>query len=96
MKTVKLLGVTIGYLVNIDHHVSNICKAAAIQIKVRKTVSIRNRYNQVPHLSQDTKWESDKITINISNKSQEVSLFPSGDHKAAMNRHESMTNTRHK
>ena len=28
-------------------------------------------------------------------KSQEVSPFPSGDHKAAMNRHESMRNTRH-
>ena len=28
--------------------------------------------NQVPQLSQDTKWESNKITINITNKSQEV------------------------
>ena len=64
-------------------------------VKVRKTVRIRNRYNQVPHLSQDTKWEGNKITINITNKSQEVSPFPSGDHKAAMNRRESMTNTRH-
>ena len=55
------------------------------QIKVRKTARIRNRYNQVPHLSQDTKWESNKITINITNKSQEVSPFPSGDHTAALN-----------
>ena len=44
---------------------------------------IKNRYNQVPHLSKDTKWESNKITINITSKSQEVSPFPSGDHKAA-------------
>ena len=51
--------------------------------------------NQVPHLSQDTKWESNTITINITNKSKEVSHFPSDDHKAAMNRRESMTNTRH-
>ena len=51
--------------------------------KIRKTARIRNRYNQVPHLSQDTKWESNKITINITNKSQEVSPCPSGDHKAA-------------
>ena len=29
------------------------------------------------------KWERNKITINITNKSQEVSHFPSGDHKAA-------------
>ena len=40
--------------------------------------------------------ESNKNTINITNKSQEVSLFPAGQHKAAMNRRESMTNTRHK
>ena len=33
--------------------------------KVRKTALIRNRYNQVPHLSQDTKWESNKITITV-------------------------------
>ena len=38
--------------------------------KVRKTARIRNWYNQVPHLSQDNKWESNKITINITNKSQ--------------------------
>ena len=47
---------------------------------------IRIRYNQVPHLTQDTEWESNKNTINIINKSQEVSPFPAGDHKAAMNR----------
>ena len=28
--------------------------------KVRKAAKIRNRYNQVPHLTQDTTWESDK------------------------------------
>ena len=41
-------------------------------------------------------WESNKVTINITNKWQEVSPFPSGNHKAAMNRRESMINTRHK
>ena len=35
-------------------------------------------------------------TINITNKSQEVSPFPADDHKTAMNRRESMRNTRHK
>ena len=64
--------------------------------KVRKTARIRKRYNQIPNLSQDTKWESNKLAINIANKSQEVSPFPSNDHKAAMNRRQSMTNTRHK
>ena len=51
------------------------------------------RYNQVPHLTQVSTWESNKNTIIITNKSQEVSPFPSGDHKAAMNRHKSMRNT---
>ena len=35
-----------------------------------------------------------KTQLNITNKSQEVSPFPAGDHKAAMNRRESMKNTR--
>ena len=29
----------------------------------KKGGKIRNRYNQVPHLTQDTTWESDKNTI---------------------------------
>ena len=33
------------------------------KIKVRKMAKIRNQYNRVPHLVQDTTWESDKITI---------------------------------
>ena len=57
------------------------------KIIVRKAAKIRNQYNRVPHLTQDTTWESDK--------NQEVSPFQAGDHKAAMNRHESRTNTRH-
>ena len=40
--------------------------------------------------------ESNKNTINITNKSQEVSPFPVGDHKAAVNRRKSMRNTRYK
>ena len=55
----------------------------------------RKRYNQVPHLTKDTTWESNKNTINI-NKSQKVSPFPAGDHKAAMNRGDCMRNTRQK
>ena len=45
--------------------------ANAISIEVRKTARIRNRYNQVPHLSQDTKWESNNIRINPRDQ-----LFP--------------------
>ena len=58
--------------------------------------NIRKRYNQVPYLSQDTIWDSKKNTISITSKSQEDSPFPAGDHKAAMNRRESMRNKRHK
>ena len=65
-------------------------------MKVRKAAKFRNRYNQVPHLTQDTKWESDKTQLNITNKSQEVSPFPAGDLKTTMNSRERITNTRHK
>ena len=61
-------------------------------MKVRKEAKIRIRYNQLTHLTQDTTWESNKNTINITNMSQEVSTFPAGDHKATRNRHDS---TRH-
>ena len=64
-------------------------------IKVRKLAKIRNRNNQVPlpHLANDTTWESDKTQLNITNEIREVSPFPTGDYKAAMNRRNSMTNT---
>ena len=44
-----------------------------ITFKVSKGAKIRNRYNQVPHLTQDT---NGKVTISqedITNESQEVS-----------------------
>ena len=31
-------------------------------------------------------WESDKLTEDTTNESQEVSPFPAGDHKAHINR----------
>ena len=42
--------------------------------KIRKEAKIRKRYNQVPRLTQDTTWESNKNTINITNKSQKSAL----------------------
>ena len=74
----------------------NVRQVSRATFKIRKTARIRNRYKQPPHLSKNTKWENNKITINITNKSQEVSPFPIGDQKAAMNRRKSMTNTRQK
>ena len=31
-----------------------------LHVKVRKKATIRNQYNQAPHLTQDTTWESKK------------------------------------
>ena len=64
--------------------------------KYEKVAKIRNPYSRVPHLTQDTTWESDKNTIKIANESQEISSFPAGGHKAAMNRQNNRTNTKHK
>ena len=62
-------------------------------LKMNKKAKIRNQYNQVPHLTQETTWESDKTHKHYT---QEKSPFPAGGHKAAMNRQESMTHTKHK
>ena len=37
---------------------------------------IWNQYNQVPHLTQDTTWESDKITIRHHKLEQRGQHFP--------------------
>ena len=42
--------------------------------KVRKTAKIRKRYNQVPHLTQGTTWESNKNTINIHKHENHVGV----------------------
>ena len=60
--------------------------------KVRKKATIRNRYNQVPHLTQDTIWEGDKIRRKHHiQESKEVSPFQAVDHKDVRNRQDSMT-----
>ena len=54
---------------------------------VRKKANVMNRYNQVPHLTKDTTWESDKNTRKHHIlESQKASPFAAGDHKAAMNK----------
>ena len=68
-------------------------------IKVKKEAKIRKGYNQVPHLTQDTIWDSNKNTVNITNKSQEVSPFPAGDHKGSneqTRKHEKPKTQKHK
>ena len=49
---------------------------------VSKGAKIRNRYNQVPHLTQDTNGKVTNSQQDTTNDSQEVSPFPVGDHKA--------------
>ena len=45
-------------------------------IWVNKTPKIRKLYNQVPHLTQDTTWESDKNTIKYHKQEPRGQLFP--------------------
>ena len=62
-----------------------------------KKARIRNRYNQVPHLTPDTIQESDKNTRkHHTQESKEVSPFPTDDHKAATNRQDSIADTKYK
>ena len=65
--------------------------------KVSKGAMIRNRYNQVPHLTQDTNGKVTNLQLDTTNESQEVSPFPAGDHKAQINRRtQRNNNTRQK
>ena len=54
--------------------------------EVSKGAKIRNRYNQVPHLTQDTNGKVTNSQLDTTNESQEVNPFPAGDHKAHINR----------
>ena len=54
--------------------------------KVSKGAKIRSRFNQVPHLTQDTNGKVTNSQLDTTNESQEVSPFPAGDHKAHINR----------
>ena len=55
-------------------------------LKVSKGAKIRNRYNQVPQLTQDTNGKVTNSQLDTTNESQEVSPFPEGDHEAHINR----------
>ena len=56
-----------------------------MKVKVSKGAKIRNRYNQVPRLTQDTNGKVTNAQLDTTNESQEVSPFPAGDHKAQVN-----------
>ena len=57
-------------------------KNASVDGNVSKGAKIRNRYNQVPHLTQDTNEKVTNSQLDNTNESQEISPFPAGDHKA--------------
>ena len=54
--------------------------------KASKGAKIKNRYNEVPHLTQDTNGKGTYSQLDTTNECQEVSHFPTGDHKAHINR----------
>ena len=63
------------------------CAATRVNIiKVSKGAKIRNRYNQVPHLTQDTNGKVINLQLDTANESQDVSPLPAGDHKAHINK----------
>ena len=63
--------------------------------QVSKGAKIRNRCNQVPHLTQDTSGKVLNLQLDTTNESQEVSPFPAGDHKAHINRR-TLRHSKHK
>ena len=52
-------------------YVSGMC----MQCKVGKVSKFWNRYNQVPHLTKDTLWESDKYTKTLDTGVPRSQLF---------------------
>ena len=61
-------------------------QSSCLVVKVSKKAKIRNRYNQAPHLTQDTSGKVTSSQLDITNESQKVGPFPAGDNKALLNR----------
>ena len=57
-----------------------------MEIKLSMDAKIRNRYNQVPHLTQDTNGKVTNSQLDTTNESQKVSPLSAGDHKAHINK----------
>ena len=65
-------------------------KLSKMNIKVSKGAKIRNRYNQVSHMTQDTNGKVTNSQLDTANESQEVSPFQEGDLKEHINRRAQM------
>ena len=70
-------------------YIQNIVADLSIVTKVENRAKIRNRYNQAPHLTQDTNVKVTTSQLDITNESQEASPFQAGDQQS--NVHESIT-----
>ena len=81
---------------NIVHELDRDIKVTWNIAKVSKGAKIRNRYNQVPHQTQDTNGKVTNSQLDTTNESKEVSPFPAGDHQAHINRRAGIANTRQK
>ena len=75
-----------GFLVYLEHFENLFYNILTEISKVSKSAKIRNRYNQVPHLTQDTNGKVTNSQLDTTSESQEVSPFPAGDHKSHINR----------
>ena len=88
-ETTKCVFIKSIYFIS-DCHACLVCFQLATEswniLKVRKMAKIRNQYNPAPHLTKDTNGKVTTSPIDITNESQEVSLFPAGDHKTSINR----------
>ena len=66
-----------------------------IKVKVSKGAEIRNQYNQVQHLTQDTNGKVTNSYLYTTNESAEVSPFPAGDSLFKKDELSSVSNYRH-
>ena len=80
---ITLSGTTTGSFVYLHTHA---VKFIIYIFKVSKGATIRNRYNPVPHLTQDANGKVINSKLDTTNDGQEVRPFPAGDHKAHINR----------
>ena len=72
-----------NYVKQYNNRSPNVIKSTQLMnIEVSKGAKIRNRYNQVPHLTQDTNGKVTNSQLDTTNESREVSPFQAGDHKA--------------
>ena len=66
-----------GYIFLSHSHTNNALFCFLLTIKLSKKANIRTQYNELPYLTKETTWESDKNTRKHHiQESREVSPFP--------------------